>query len=366
MKNALYFLLLFFVLQSCQKDGGYYQHKLEPVVFKGSIYDYLRKHPGVFDSLLLVVDRLGKQVYLQDSNVTLFATTNQSYQLAIDNLNNAKRASDKQLEYLATVNEAHLDTMLAQYIIRGRYMTNDLVYQDGLDLQDIQYGLPMHAKLSRTTSSGFVGGGPFVIDFSDTKYSKFYRDWVTTSSASVNIQTDNGVIHIINNDHVFGFNDFTRRFTFIPPPVNLFLLYGGIHSVSVENPSGPNSVEASKYLFDNNPETKFYTTPIGASFYMTWEFPQSVVANSYTMTSANNLPDRDPQEWVIMASNTGNTGDWVTLDSKISQLFPNRFETRVFRFDNKLAYKYYRLHVITLKSGTAFQMADWTMNYEEK
>jgi len=351
-------------MQSCKKDGGYYNHELKPIIFNGSTYDYLENHPGIFDSLLTVINRLGKHDILNDSNITLFATSNQSYQIAIENLNNIKRASEQKLEFLNTVGEAHLDTMLAQYIIKGQFMTGDLQFQDGRELVDIQYNLPMHAKLSTTTSSGYVGGGPKVIDFSDTKSSKFYRDWVTTSTISVNIKTNNGIIHILDSDHVFGFNDFTKRYTYIPPPANLFTMYGGSHWVSLENPSGPLSVESSKYLFDSNPETKFYTTPVGSNFYMRWEFQEPVVANAYTMTSANNIPDRDPQEWSIQGSNNGST--WVNLDSKTSQLFPNRFETRVFRFVNSIPYKFYQLHVLKVKSGTHFQMADWTMNYEER
>lgn len=364
MRNLILFFALFLILQSCNKDSGYYDHELKPIVFNGSTYDYLQKHPGIFDSLLLVVNRLGKDHILRDSNITLFATGNQSYQLAIENLNNIKRASEQKLEYLTTVKDTHLDTMLAQYIIKGQFMTDDLQFQDGLELIDIQYKLPMHARLSNTSSSGYVGGGPKVIEFSDTKASKFYRDWVTTSTVSVNIKTNNGVIHILDNDHVFGFNDFTKRYTFIPPPMNLFTFYGGIPFASLENPSGPNAVEASKYVFDNNPETKFYTSPITPDFYMSWEFPEPVVANAYTLTSANNLPDRDPQEWSIQGSHDGI--NWINLDSRISQLFPNRFETRVFRFENTTAYKFYKLHILKLKSGNSFQMADWTMNYEER
>src|SRR5699024_2410132 len=87
-------------ISSCTKDGGYYEPKVIERDFQGNAYEYLKSKPGVYDSLVKVIDRLGMQSIVQDSNITLFALTNQSFQLAITNLNNLRRLADRPNEYL--------------------------------------------------------------------------------------------------------------------------------------------------------------------------------------------------------------------------------------------------------------------------
>src|SRR3546814_4737867 len=87
--------------------------------------------------------------------------------------------------------------------------------------------------------------------------SQFLRYWVTTTTASVNVRASNGIIHVITPDHIFGFNEFVSRLTFNPPPPNLMLLVGGIHSVSKDNNAGPDGGEASLKVIDNDITTKF-------------------------------------------------------------------------------------------------------------
>ncbi|WP_437918979.1 discoidin domain-containing protein [Sphingobacterium sp. LRF_L2] len=349
---------------SCKKDGGYYNNELKPVLFDGTTYEYLKSKTGIYDSLIKVIDRIGMQTVLSDSLITLFAPTNESFRLAIENLNNTRRNADQPLENLANVEYEQLDTMLSQYIIRGRVTGDSLFLQDGMSLADFKYGYPMHGKLTDSYSSGYISGGPALIEFSDTKRSQFVRDWVTTTSASINIETKNGMVHVLTADHVFGFNDFVERLTFVPPPPNLFKTVGGIFTTSHENGGGPNAVEASKYVFDGNPETKFLLGGFSNSLWMQAELSQTSIANAYTLTSANDAPERDPIDWTLQASMDGT--NWTVLDSRASEEFTGRFQQRVFRINNNTAYKYYRLTILRLRDGTTFQLADWSVNYEEK
>src|SRR5690606_24792872 len=203
------------LVSACAKDGGYYKPVGIDKHFDGDTYAYLKSKPGVYDSLIQVIDRLELQSTLRDSNITLFALTNASFQLAINNLNNIRFLADKPSEYLSTIDYDHLDTMLTQYIIRGKYPTDSMVLQDGIGLTAVRYDYPMHAKLARTTSSGFLEGGPATIDFSDTKRSQFRRNWITTTTGSINIETANAFVHVVNGDHVFGFDDFISRLTYM-------------------------------------------------------------------------------------------------------------------------------------------------------
>ncbi|MEZ0450626.1 fasciclin domain-containing protein [Sphingobacterium thalpophilum] len=356
-------ILLFFIgilLYACAKDKGYYAPKSEIEIYKGNLYSYLKSKPGVYDSLVKVIDRIGLQKKLEDSTITLFALTNANFQLAIQNLNNTLNVSDKPLQYLNSVKYEILDSLMCQYIIQGKISSDSLQDQDGKDVKGVRYGYPMHIGLNRQASSGFLNGGPAVIDFSDTRKSVFNRNWVTTQTSSLNIQTDNAVVHVINPDHVFGFDKFVSQIIYIPPPENLFKTIGGQWSSSKEASGGPNSVEAAKYVFDGNPETKFFLSNPG-QFYLQWEFPVDVVANSYTLRSANDIQPRDPTDWTLQGFNQ-ETQKWDLLDTKKDEVFDERFQLRVFLFNNTKAYKIYRLNIARMYGGNDFQLADWTMN----
>jgi len=66
-----------------------------------------------------------------------------------------------------------------------------------------------------------------VIDFSNTKGSKFVKFWSSTTTGSNNIETTNGIVHVVTPDHIFGFDEFVKRLTFVPPPPDLIKLIGG-------------------------------------------------------------------------------------------------------------------------------------------
>jgi len=358
----LWALGLISLVAACSRDEGYYDPVITDKSFEGNVYDYLRSKPGIYDSLLKAVDRLELVNTLRDSDVTLFALSNTSFQLALTNLNNLRKINDRPSEYLASIDGNQLDTMLTQYIIRGKYLADSLATQDGLSLYGVKYGYPMHARLMKTSSSGSTDGGPTVIQLSDTKRSQFERNWISTTTGSINLRTKNGVIHVVGADHVFGFNDFVSRLTYIPPPPNLFKTIGGIGTVSRENSGGPNAVEASKYAFDGNPETKFLIGDMG-SVWLQFELNEPAAANAYTLTSANDFSDRDPIDWILRGSNDGE--NWTTLDSRAGELFDQRFQLRVFRISNRTAYKYYQLNILRARSGGTMQMADWSINREE-
>lgn len=352
-------LLMFIV--SCSKDGGYFNPQHIDKDFKGTTYDYLKSKPGVYDSLLVAIDRIGAQSILKDSNVTLFAVTNAGFQIALTNLNNLYALSEKPAQSLGTVRYDQLDTMITQYIIRGKYTADSLRQQDGLLLKAARYGYPMHGRVLKTTSSGYSDGGPELIAISDTRRSQFNRNWVTANTGSINIRTSNGIVHVMSPDHVFGFDNFITRLTFNPPPPNLFRIIGGKQTVSRENGGGPNSVEGSNNSIDGDSKTKFL---LGWSntdkVSLTFELVSPAIAGAYTITSANDEAPRDPSDWNLQGSVDGDT--WVYLDTKSNQVFEERQQQKVFRFTNRAAYKFYKLEITRNNGANGMQFADWTVN----
>jgi len=383
---ALLFGALVFQV-GCKREAGYHDTNDITTGTDLNTYDYLKSKPGVYDSLLLLIDVLKMKEILTDSAVTLFAPSNSSFQIALTNLNVVRKAQGKPSVFLraiasgksvaiadigkAKADSAHLDTMVARYIIRKLFRSTDFSVGDGQTLYAVRGGYPMHGKRLYADAQGWQNGGSEVIEFANTKRSVFIPNWSITTTSSVNIKTKNGIVHLLEPDHVFGYDEFSRRLTLIPPPENLFKSKPGkfVPMVFKDPNTYDGKVSAGeKYvkLFDGNILTKFLAE-FGAAnqpLNMVYEFAEPQIANVYTMGSANDSQARDPKSWRIEGSQDGT--NYVTLDSRQDQVFDNRFQTRIFDFDNTVAYKFYRLVILSNRGDGLFQMAEWTMNFRTK
>jgi len=123
----------------------------------------------------------------------------------------------------------------------------------------------------------------------------------------------------------------------------------GTVSASAEKGGG----EAKEMAFDNLTGTKWYTQTSNPSAWIQYRFPNNDrwTIKSYTVSSANDVPGRDPKEWIFQGSNDG--VEWTNVDSRTNQSFPSRYQTRQFMcLSNTNAYEFYRLNIVT-NSGAA-------------
>ncbi|HYG38521.1 MAG TPA: carbohydrate-binding protein [Cytophagales bacterium] len=124
-------------------------------------------------------------------------------------------------------------------------------------------------------------------------------------------------------------------------------------TLSAQYQTGSPAGEEYTKLIDNNVNTKYLT--FNASAWMQYQAPSSYIVNSYTITSANDAPERDPLNWTLQGSNNGTT--WATIDTRANEDFPSRFQTRTFNFNNSIGYTYYRFNMSN-NSGTILQLAE--------
>ena len=205
------------VMAGCsKKDDTYYNYDKETSVFNGNSYQYLQNGGGLYDSMLLVINRLtGLKDSLVSGKVTLFAVNNNSFNLAMKTLN-LRRASmtpAKPALTLATLDSTQLDTLACRYILNGLYSTDKVVNNaDGILAPAIKYNYNMNLLYERINAAGYVGGGPQQLFFSDPKQTPFEVFWVTTKTQIVNVKTNNGIVHVLSSGHDFGFgNEFVER-----------------------------------------------------------------------------------------------------------------------------------------------------------
>ena len=127
---------------------------------------------------------------------------------------------------------------------------------------------------------------------------------------------------------------------------------GGTLSVSNENSSGAAAAEGSPKLIDNSISTKYLAFGAfpSAGFWVQYQSTSSnEIVTKYTITSANDSPDRDPKNWTFSGSNDGTT--WTTLDTRTNQTWSGRQTPKSFVFENSRTVNYYRL-LVTANNGS--------------
>ena len=117
--------------------------------------------------------------------------------------------------------------------------------------------------------------------------------------------------------------------------------------VTAQGQNSPNEIAVN--AFDNSLSTKWLdfanAYPATRSSWIQYQYANGLqrVVTNYTITSANDAPERDPANWTLLGSNDGNT--WVTLDIRTGQVFSSRFQKLAFSIVAPAAYNYYRLRI---------------------
>ncbi len=126
--------------------------------------------------------------------------------------------------------------------------------------------------------------------------------------------------------------------------------YGGV--LSTQYP--PYSEAENVYkLLDNNSNTKLYVNY--SSAWVSFQPVAPVELKGYSITSANDSPQRDPKNWTLEASNDNTT--WTALDQKSNESFPSRFLRKAYSVTTTTSYRYFRLSMQN-NSGSSLQLAE--------
>jgi PKD repeat protein len=115
---------------------------------------------------------------------------------------------------------------------------------------------------------------------------------------------------------------------------------------------GDNAVkgEGMAQAFDNNIKTKWLdyakSNPTTRASWIQYVYAPGISGNltSYTITSANDYPSRDPRDWQLLGSNDGGA-TWTVVDSQGGQQFTARSQKRTFNLNGSPTYHAYRLNI---------------------
>ncbi len=132
-------------------------------------------------------------------------------------------------------------------------------------------------------------------------------------------------------------------------------LAGGVSNPSQHATSPRQTVAMS---VDGDAQTKWCMEHGGREVVWQVVFPEdiSVPLQSYTLTSADDVPSRDPCRWSLLGSHDG--VQWTELDRRtLDGPFAARHRAQEFEFENQNAYRAYRF-VFTPTDRSHFQVAD--------
>ncbi|GAB2769223.1 GH92 family glycosyl hydrolase [Terrabacter koreensis] len=133
-------------------------------------------------------------------------------------------------------------------------------------------------------------------------------------------------------------------------------LLGSVTGVTASAENGPGEVAAN--LADANPDSKWLA--FASSAWVRYQLSTPAKAVRYSLTSANDAPERDPKDFTLQGSTDGTT--WTDLDRQTGIDFSGRFATRTFTVTTPGTYAYYRLNVTAVHSGGTVQLADWDLS----
>ena len=116
--------------------------------------------------------------------------------------------------------------------------------------------------------------------------------------------------------------------------------------------------ETPAMAFDNLTSTKWYNFNTTGIIWIQYQFCSgaSYAINSYSITSANDSPLRDPKTVNLYGSNNG--VNYTLLDSRANIAFTTRFQTQTFTFTNSTSYQYYRLEMSANTGNDGLQVAE--------
>ena len=118
--------------------------------------------------------------------------------------------------------------------------------------------------------------------------------------------------------------------------------------------------------FDGLAGTKWFDNNYPAPVWLQYQFGGGAAwaLSEYSLTSGDDMPERDPRDWEFQASNDGK--NWITLDNQAGQSFAARKQTKSYLVNNNTPYRIYRLNITASQgTGQGVQLSELDLGWDK-
>lgn len=207
----LAFIAIAGFLTSCKKD--YYRDSgLQNGIYAQSSLAVLEAQPFFFDSLVTIIHLAAMEDLVSDSTTTFFAPTDHSIYKAMSFINTEMHSQFEDSLRLEDIPAEVWQKFLSHYIFRGKYLLKDIPRRDptqlnvypGMNLESWD-GYIMNLGVLFSDYAGTKDVGPRRVTITDIGDLANPVN-ITVNVATSDMQTNNGIIHVLADSHDFGFS----------------------------------------------------------------------------------------------------------------------------------------------------------------
>lgn len=233
-------------------------------------------------------------------------------------------------------------------LITGYLFSDGTAGTAGVDAWTLEYSVDgqSYSRLSSNSSTRYGAATLYTISRQPhadaSRAARYYR--IGTQGGRVGEIQLFGIPYYANDDH--------KNF---PPDITADV---DIYASVLGSPLGAYTIADERYfnLFDRNMERKYYSDE-GPLFEVEIELDKPYRLDSYTLTSCQDYPERDPRSWVV----EGFDRDWEVVSEVADFAFPCRYATMKFEVNGTKLYKGYRLRTLENNGADAFQLLKWQL-----
>ncbi|APU95464.1 hypothetical protein BV902_03230 [Sphingobacterium sp. B29] len=327
--------------------------EIERVYGKKFILSYKLSNPGKGNQLgnpNSVIVTLDSKNLLTAEDIHYLSITNSPGNIILASDHNNYNTTPSGIEIPLGVSLASFPSRWFYVEVRGttdsiaNWIAKKKVPENTIGLQENEYAIPSRVQvLGNKSAAAFNISIPWDII---TKNKDRYL--------AVTVYLKDPTLHVINPQ-----KNYTTILIDCAKVVEFDVTAEGALTVNRDNDGGPNAGEGSLKLVDNRTDTKFLQGGFTGDLQCTLTFTRTLKIGAYTLTSGNDEISRDPKSWNLEGSLDGT--NWVVIDTRTNESFPNRLETRRFNVQKPGSYKFYRLNITENVGNRLFQCSEWRM-----
>lgn len=200
---------------ACKKDY-FMDTGLAKGRFEGSVMKYLESKPFYYDTLVQVIKLAGMQDIFEKEQITFFAPSDMCFDSTLRIANGLLYGEGR--DTISELNKVPAELwrkMLSRYVFRNKNLLNDYPQLDPAyfatypgQFYSSYYGDLMNIGVIYQSEGGaqYAGYRQLVISYTpDVTFKP--SNWRLALVSSVNIEPDNGAVHVLNfTKHYFGFD----------------------------------------------------------------------------------------------------------------------------------------------------------------